>query len=111
TDALLPAVVESHPAEAEPLRHGNRRFDLLRREITAVAPRTPDRLERAGRRGGQLNALPHHHALIVTQRAEVVAVMNGNERAKCPEAFAPSEFHSLCETNGERRGTPIRTLD
>jgi hypothetical protein len=99
----LPAVVERRPAEAEPLRERQRRDHLVDGEVAAVAPRAPDRLERARRRGRQLDALFAHHRGVVGERPEVVAGVNGDERAQRLEPLARRERTRVREPDAEGR--------
>src|SRR5579872_5558582 len=82
TDIILPTIVERDPLKSHSLRRRKRVIHLLRLNLSAISPRTPDGAERVIGSRGHLETLFHHEAPVVDERAEVVPLMNGDEGAK-----------------------------
>src|SRR3954468_8782127 len=88
THIILPTVVEGHPCETQALHCRERVIHLLRLNCSAVSPRAPDCTKTAVRSFSHLKTLLHHEASVVSERAEVVSLVDCDESAKSMKTFA-----------------------
>src|SRR4029077_6873526 len=88
---VLPTIVERDPPESQSLRRRQRVIHLLRLNLSAISPRTPDGAERVIGSRGHLKTLLHHEAPVVGERAEVVPLVDRDEGAKGMKTFARAQ--------------------
>src|SRR5580704_19034056 len=88
---ILPTVVKRDPRKSQPLRRRKCVIHLLRLNFSSISPCAPDGAESVSGSGGHLETLLDHEAPVIDERAEVVSLVDGDERAKGMKTFTGIE--------------------
>src|SRR5678816_162697 len=91
TVVVLPPVVERDPRESHPFDCRKRVVNLLRFEVPAVSPGTPDCSEGLLGCRSHVESQLRHVSAVAQERLKVVPVVYCNEAAKSVEVFTRSQ--------------------